>query len=349
MYEAPQVLSVVSIVLLPFICIYLYLNACSLALSGFKLKTWESILEVDVEGIWFKVKCLFAIWMLVSIVEIFLSKGLPFIWLLTGSPLNYVDFGIHSLHGLLNSMLLACSLFSVFLFYTTGERKFLVIPIVSLIWGALIISRALILSNFLQILILYVFINGLNYKKMIKTFMFIIMFVVVFGVIGDFRTEGFKDIVSSDGLYPDYMPSGFLWVYVYMMTPLNNLANIVVFTVPVFDWTFPNTVSLLFPSVIRDLIFASDIGKGELVLETFNISTAYAKPFIDYGVIGMVALSTLYAVVAFFAWRGRTLYSMLAYVIIAHCLLVSIFFNWLFSLPIVFQFVWIYFILYKMK
>jgi len=348
-YAFNEIFPLIIMLLGTFIVCYSLLFLVGLSLNSFILKSQRHIVSIDVKALSGRLKPLFVFWAVISVIEILLSRGLPVIWLITGSSLNYMDFGLRGLHGLMNSLLLACSLFSMLLFFVTRKRQFLIIPVISFIWGVAVISRALILSNMLQILILYVYIYGFSFREFLKVAVMVLLFILVFGVIGDFRSGEFSEFVGVTESYPSFLPSGFLWVYVYMMTPINNLYNTCLFMTPSFDLSFENTLSSLFPSFIRKLIFDTGVGQqGDLVTEAFNISTAYIGPYKDYGNFGIVILSIFYAIISFFSWRSQTLSGMITYVIIAHCLLVSIFFNWIFFLPVAFQFVWLQFMIRRL-
>jgi hypothetical protein len=114
---------------------------------------------------------------------------------------------------------------------------------------------------------------------------------------------------------------------------------------PVNSLLFPNTVALLFPSLIRDLIYSDSQAysvSGELVDSSFNVSTAYVGPFQDYGSIGMVGFSLLIAFLGAFYWRRENLRDQLIYVVIAQSLLMTVFSDQFFSLPIIAQIGWFY-------
>ena len=60
--------------------------------------------------------------------------------------------------------------------------------------------------------------------------------------------NAFISLAQPKFTYPDYLPSGFLWVYIYLVSPLNNVINNLDYSptyLPV------NTVLPLFPSFIR--------------------------------------------------------------------------------------------------
>ena len=284
-------------------------------------------------------KVLLVSWLVLSILEIYLSGGLPFIWLLTGISKTYFDFGIPSLHGLLNSLVLALWLYYFIFYLFTKKKLFLFFVLFFFLWGVLIISRQLIIVGMLQSIVAFLLIRKISLKSVISIFLLFLAFVVLFGVVGDFRSgaDSFRMLAQPRGEYFSELPSGFLWVYIYVTTPLNNLVNSIMFAVP--DWTFfENTISLLLPSVIRNFFFTGD-QSGQLVTEAFNVSTAFVNPYLDLGIIGMVAYAGLHGILSAVLWK-KLVMRPLYYSVMGGILILTIFFNHLMYLPVLFQFVW---------
>jgi hypothetical protein len=104
-------------------------------------------------------------------------------------------------------------------------------------------------------------------------------------------------------------------------------------------------MALLFPSVIRNALYgpegATGALSGELVTDAFNVSTAYVGPYQDFGLMGIVLFSVLLATTALYFWRRAGTKGALMYSVIGQCLVLSIFFNHLFYLPVISQVGWI--------
>lgn len=298
--------------------------------KGFALRNWKLL------------KNLLVFWAIITIVEIILSGGLPLIWIITGSEKGYADFGIPSLHGVMNAILLISSLVAFRMWLAEKKFKYLAIPIFSVVWGLVVISRHLVLVNILQLFFLFLIYKDekFSFKFLIKLVIAGLVLVVLFGYVGDARS-GRANIIAASQInfeYPDYLPSGFLWVYLYITTPLNNLLNTVE-NYTNFSQTIYYTLSQLVPSFVRGLIYSADeLTKGELVSETFNVSTAYVDAFKDYGLVGIAVYSQIISLVATILWKSaRTEENDAICAVMAQCALISIFYNHYLVLPILIQ------------
>jgi hypothetical protein len=154
----------------------------------------------------------------------------------------------------------------------------------------------------------------------------------LFGFVGDYRS-GSSDLIRKwaqpTDNYPDWLPSGMLWGYIYGATPINNLLRTVDVSPPLNNLLFPNTAATLFPSVLRAMIYGEQLGEtesGQLVDSTFNVSTAYVGPYQDFGFIGVAIYSML---TAFLCLQ------------FCQCLILSLFWNQFLALPVITQVFWL--------
>jgi oligosaccharide repeat unit polymerase len=287
------------------------------------------------------------LWMLFSIVEIIVSGGVPLVWLFSGSSKTYFDFGIHSLHGLLNSMILALGLCYAGIFARYGDRRNLLCFAGILVWSVLLITRSMMIVNLLQTGMVTVLYRGIPRTFAIKLIAVVLIVVIGFGALGDLRSGAinFRTLAQPTEAYPEWLPSGVLWVYIYVTTPLNNLVYSMSSLRPVDNILFPNTAAPLFPSLVRSLIYGDSLStslSGELADSSFNVSTAYVGPYQDYGALGIMCFSFMISVLAAFYWRRTNFRDQLIYIVIGQCLLMTVFYNHFFSLPIITQTGWIY-------
>ncbi|MDR3762780.1 MAG: O-antigen ligase [Acidobacteriota bacterium] len=291
-------------------------------------------------------------WVGMTLVEIAVSGGIPLLWLLQGSAKTYFAFGIPSLHGLLNSLLLAIGLAQIALFACDGRRRRLLLPGFILLWSVMVVTRNMMTVMLIESAVLWGLLRGVSGKTLLKSVAALLVLVLVFGYIGDMRSgaEAFRLLAQPAPEYPAWLPSGVLWVYIYLTTPIGNLVNTTVYVVPLNDPLFPNSTSLLFPSVLRQVIYgrsgASEAFGGNLVSEAFNVSTAYAGAFQDFGRFGIVCFSLLLGAAARYAWGRRGLLGLCVYAVVAQCVVLSIFFNHLFYLPVIAQVPWLCLLLY---
>lgn len=285
------------------------------------------------------------LWMVMSCVEIVLSGGVPLQWTLTGSPKSYFDFGLPTIHGFLNALILTISIARFTLGLLNGSKKDLLFPLVIVIWSIVIESRQLSIVVLIEALLLFLMYRRIKWKILVRGVVVVLLMVILFGVSGDIRSGGdeFRKLAQPTEEYPDWLPSGFLWAYIYITTPLNNLVNTHIHIRPLYDLTMPNTLSQLIPTVIRNALgsrapnFSS---QGELVTQNFNVSTAYIGPVQDMGTTGLVVFSAAVALASGLCWASRGMRNNLIYAILGQCLFLSIFFNLFVYLPVIAQIPW---------
>lgn len=289
----------------------------------------------------------FRVWIAITIVEIVISGGIPIVWLALGSSKTYQDFGVPSLHGLVNSLLLTISLCRFALFLLTSDRRHLRVPAFILLWSILVVTRNMMLVALIQFLILFIRIRPIRIRTVFSVVASLASFVLLFGIIGDYRS-GSSDLIRQwaqpTDTYPEWLPSGLLWAYIYASTPINNLVYTVNVATPLDDITFPNTASLLFPSVLRTMIYGDKLGdaeSGQLVDATFNVSTAYIGPYQDFGIAGIMLFSVATSFACLHFWYHNDLKSVLIYAVLGQCLVLSLFWNQFFALPILAQVFWL--------
>lgn len=346
-FSSGQLMSVVGWILVPFTLTTLVYLACS---------SWEPLnpasfrldVETRVSHLWKNLQFAFVIWAMLTIVEIVASGGVPILWLIQGSSKNYFDFGISSLHGLLNSLLLTMGLIAFALFALTRKRSYAWLPAFVIVWSVIAVTRNMLIVILIECGIVWAMIRGFTWRSLVKGMVWLIGLILLFGYIGDIRTgaESFREVAEPSQNYPDWLPSGVLWGYIYVATPINNLVNTVQNTHPVYSPLFPYATSLLFPSVVRGMFYdpttVADLQSGDLVTEALNVSTAYMGAFRDFGMVGIACFSIVLAWVSAHFWRDRSLRGSLVYAVLGQCMVLSIFFNHLFDLPIITQAMWLY-------
>lgn len=351
-FSTTQVFHVFEWIVVPYVvAILLFEVFCALAPKQAVGAKLQSIHDVDYL-VWVESRLFrwFTCWCALTLVEVFFSGGLPILWLIQGSSRNYVTFGLPVLHVFLNSLLAVLALSEFGMYILLGDKRRLLIPCWLIFWSIVVVSRGFVMVSLLQWGVLWLFLKGARIQTVFRAVIFIITVIVIFGYIGDWRTGGdaFQALAQPSRNYPDWLPSGFLWFYIYLTTPLGNLVNTSLLATPLNSSLFPNTVYFLFPTIIRNLIYGKDAAlqmDGELVTDNFNVSTAYTGPFHDYGYFGVVVFSTILAIIAAYYWRKRqTFRDGLIYTLVAQCLMFSIFTNFLFYNPFLGQVFWIYFL-----
>lgn len=295
--------------------------------------------DVDTIRLGAAIKCLALLWFLGSALDIGYSGGLPLLWALTGDAKNYTDFGIPSFHGLINSFYFALMGCLYLRFKLTGDRRYLFYSVLFGLWPIFMLGRGIMLTVIVQLGIIQIFYSGISVRKIFNLAAFALLVVVLFGLLGDFRgTENpFQGIVSPG--YEDVfelLPSGFLWVYIYITSPLSNLAYNYADLVPVGEFYY-NSVNL-FPSFLRP----EELDRADnfmFVNEALNVSTIFASSHSDFGMAGDVVLLLLLSLWAGFWFRRVTVCSayILPYSLLGVVLFFSVFYNLFLLYPYLFS------------
>jgi oligosaccharide repeat unit polymerase len=351
LYSTSEVVGVIGYIWIPFVGVIALCAACH-ALTRLTYYSRPMMERVNYELLERRLSMWFRIWVVVSITEIFFSGGLPIVWLIQHSTKTYFDFGIPSLHGLVNSLLLSVALTHVALYFITGNRKHLGIPIFTVTWSILVITRQLMVTALLEYAIVLLSIKIIRPRTILRISFTVLLLILIFGFVGDVRSgsEAFRSLAQPTAQYPNWLPSGVLWIYIYVTTPINNLIYTMHSVHPLSSLLFPNTVSSLFPTVFRTSIVGNQVETGTLVTQAFNVSTAYIGPYQDYGLFGVVLFSTLTAFACQFFWYRRSLRDRLIFAVLTQCLVLTLFSNIFFLLPVISQILWLsYFFMPEMR
>ena len=293
----------------------------------------------------------FLCWIALTIVEIIFSGGLPIFWLFMHSSKKYNDFGLPFVHVFIGTLLAVIALGKLALFLLRGGRRRLILPLFQILWSIALVSRGLMMVALLQYLVLWLCIRGINFRILLRTVMSTILVIVLFGYVGNLRSgsaSSFRALAQPTSNYPEWLPSGVLWFYIYLTSPLDNLGYTATVRKPVYNILFPRTTYFLFPTPIRHALFGKDSKLGhdsDLVESNLNVSSAYIGPYVDYGYAGIASYSILLGLLSSLVWRTRkNIRGLLLYAIMAQCLVFSVFYNFLFYNPFLGQVFWIYLI-----
>lgn len=250
------------------------------------------------------------------------------------------------MHGLVNALVASIAACRFALYLITGKRKHLRVPIFVIVWTILAVTRALMLEALLEFAVLFLSIKKVRPGTIARLVSSVLLFILLFGFVGDLRqgSVDFREIAQPTERYPDWLPSGVLWVYIYLTTPVNNLLYTVDSVRPVANALFPNTLSNLVPTVIRTAIWGPDTsGGGDLVTAAFNVSTAYINPYQDYGFFGVILYSMLAGLACQVFWYRTALRDLLIFAVLTQCLIFTVFSNLFFSPPEIAQIFWMFF------
>ncbi len=298
-----------------------------------------------------------------TILNVLYSQGFPLLWLLTGSGNNYTDFGIPSFNGFVNALYYSSVVLNFYLYLSTNNKKYRKTLLFLVIYPILVITRALIFTMGFELLGVYVMMRRIKAKTVALLAAGALAIIVLFGVMGNERsggdvseaTEGMvRELVDSR--YVDTMeklPSGFTWVYWYFTCSVNN----VVYNIDRLNPTYlpENTIKRLLPSVVKKALFGVEEYEKRYALEMentlVNTFTLYSNYLKDFGV--PITIFLFFFVGLFFynvyykAHEGHLNFFLMYPAIFMICCL-SVFDDFMLSLPTIFQFLILYF-MFKIK
>lgn len=288
-------------------------------------------------------KKLLIVWFFGSLADVVYSGGFPLLWVVLGIfDKNYTDFGVPTLHGFLNACFLQ-AVTMLFLCWLVQKKNSDILLICFLLtWPIMMLGRGIFLSAVVQMMAVYLLMNKLRTRTIFGVVVTGLVLVILFGVLGDLRDtpNPFDYLVSDNAVaFFESVPSGFLWVYVYSTSSLNNLFANIDRVVPV--WLPVYSISNMFPSVVR-MTFGLDPRNDtfEFVDQNLNTSTVYAGAVSDFGPIGaIVFVYAIQQIAAIFYIKARSLNiaGVLGYSVMFQVLLFSVFYDMFFLLPTLMQ------------
>jgi oligosaccharide repeat unit polymerase len=303
--------------------------------------------QPDLDLIERRLRLWFLIWLATALFETIVSGGVPILWLFQNTAKNYDDYGVTSVHGIVKSLFISIALCRFALWVVTKDKRQLRIPVFALVWALILVDRSMFLVCTIEYVVIYLRFRKVRMGTLLKIAVGGMLFILGFGIIGDLRLQGssdvFRALAQPADNYPTWLPSGILWAYIYTTTPINNLVHTMHLTRPLNSFLFPNTLALLFPTVVRQLLYGSELGTaldGQLVSNTFNASTAYIGPYQDYGYTGVILFSSIISFICQKYWFSSGIKGNLKFAVVTQCLILTLFYNHLFALPIIFQLVW---------
>ena len=284
---------------------------------------------------------LFKFWLVGTLIDIYYSRGIPVFWIITSAGKDYTDFGVPSFHGIVNAayLFIVTSYFAKYLL--VKEKKYAIYFWLLMLWPVLMLGRGILWGALMQCLGTYVMIRKIKIINILYLFFIALLFVIVFGEIGNFRSEGnvLLYLITEQSIM-HVLPDGFLWVYVYITTGINNIF-----------YSYPSLASVgfpfysilnLVPSAIKNIFGSFELNESlvQLVDSNLNTSTFLAGYISDFGYLGGVVGTAILAFAARINYRraknGNFGY-LIGYSIIYQCLIFSPFYDMFFLLPTLFQ------------
>lgn len=282
-------------------------------------------------------------WLIIFVMEVFFSGGLPVFW----SSKGYESFGIPTIHGFSNMirglMLSNIALFSILKFHIP---KHLIFISLFTLFSALILEQsrgAFIVTLCFALGPIILFMN-IGFKNIFKVILALLVIVPLFSVFQFLRyaespIEEFKLIMelakSSEDAYRYFLEP----ILNYIASPVLN-AGLNIDAGKLFNFSPRTTVYTLVPGFIAGKIFASNADEdyGLLVNEAFN-TTTFLTPFIlDYGLVGAMLIISSFLFFSSYVYakaKSGSIRHIVSFSAISVCIILSIFTSYLTSLVVI--------------
>lgn len=287
-----------------------------------------------------RLKAIWIIFGLGVIFEVAYFNGAPGLGLIgIGSQIAYTEFGIPGFHGLLNSLFYACCAVTFTRTLLGSSNRTFLLMMVSISYPILVMSRQVLISLLLQYLFIYFSVRRPSPRVFVRAGVLFIAAFLIFGYLGDIRSgrDHIINLAAPSFEYPDWLPSAFIWIYIYLSTPLNNVN----YNIDISPNYFPlETAGSFIPSFAREAFLGAIGASRQWDLATsFNVSSLLQSFLTDFGVSGAIVFTLLCGVV-FSRLRRRSATSPAAFfavIVLLHGLALSFFANLLFHLVFIFE------------
>lgn len=290
-----------------------------------------------------RVQNLWVIFFISLLFEIIIGGGAPILGIIgIGAEIRYTDFGIPGFHGLVNSVFYAASILTFTRWLLRSSPNMFWLILATTMYPLLGMSRQVMISLCVQYFFIYICVRRPSMSVALRVGVLFLAVILAFGYLGDLRSgrEVIIGWLAPNLNYPDWLPSAFLWIYLYVTTPINNV-NLNIAIEPNY---FPlEMAGTLVPSFVRDA-FMSAFGnprQWDLVTETFNISSLLQSLLTDLGVVGSIFFTLLCGISFSHILRRahRSPAALLTTIVLLHGIALSFFANLLFHLVFLFEIV----------
>ncbi|WP_207641503.1 O-antigen polymerase [Clostridium sp. KNHs214] len=250
------------------------------------------------------------------VINFLYSKEVPLINSIFGIGTYYKDIAtIPTFYPLLNSMNVFFVIYNFYLYLNLNEKRHLHTSIILLIPFLITMGRGLIVMAITPCVLMYLSQNIKRFvnKKTYKVIIFLLIFTFLFGYLGNLRTtqSHLKNISPTERIlyvgnateqfWNKPIPKEYFWAYIYVASPISNFDN---FTQYDYEGsTFGGFVAYNFlpQSIRKRVIDENSIDKKiYLIVDEFNVSTAYGIPFYQLGWIGVLLYQLIYYLIFIF-------------------------------------------------
>ena len=290
-----------------------------------------------------KTKLLTTIFFGLVFFEIAIAGYIPLLSMAAGQTISQFSFGIPSLHGFVlafGCLLVASNYYDYICF---KNRKSLVLAIFIIFVFVLLVTRKMIMVSFIQMGMIHLLTTKVKPKTIFLVIFSVLFVFVLFGYIGDIRTgrQLFIQLAHPSFDYPDWLPSGFMWAYIYIVTPIVNLTNAIHMGQTDSNLNFLCT---LLPKVARGALQCAvtdedAFARSYQISGAFNVGSGYIEIFLSQGVFGMVVFSFIHGVISSYIYKrvNKKKPAILLFSVISQINLLLIFGNGYFNLNVLAQ------------
>jgi hypothetical protein len=245
---------------------------------------------------------IFLLIMVVFVVEVVASGGIPLLLLASTGDYDYLGFGIPTLHVAFVGF---ADFYAVYWFdlYMLGRGKtFLALSMVAASTSLLIVNRGGFIITLVALTVVYVKRRGFDRKLLLGFAAFVGAILWGFGLLGDLRTHGAtgESVIltigeASDRFVNSSIPTEFFWPYLYISSPLANLQLNVTNRIAADTPAGYFTLEFLPDFVSKRIVTEDDVAdlSPQRINNQLTVSTMYGRAFVLWGWVG-VFLSFLY-------------------------------------------------------
>lgn len=261
-----------------------------------------------------RILLIFKIYLLFYLINVIFSGGLPIFWVLSGDERSYLDFGVPSFSGFLNTirafLLMSCAIM-YYILQPKHHDRYLYIGIFLLITPFFLENSrgqgAILLLHVVALFFLY---KKITLSQFFKAVFVVASLLVFMGLLQAIRygegldylreyaaSSGFSDVDSP--LLLTLVPA-----VTYIVVPLTNL-DLNLANADLLSFEPYYTIRSFIPSFLRDYLYQRQ-DYGILINEGNNVSTFYISYIRDFGVIGSIICSSfIFTIISYVYIKAR--------------------------------------------
>ncbi|MCL3027870.1 oligosaccharide repeat unit polymerase, partial [Klebsiella pneumoniae] len=308
-FPISEIAVTVTIIIVPFLVGYSLFTSINKLAPKKKIDVKYSVVDFNTGAakVLRKTRNLTFIFFALVLVEIAIAGYIPLISMATGRTVSQFAFGIPSLHGFVLAFgcLLVASNYYDYICFKNKKSLWFTFFIISIF--VLLVTRKMIMVSFIQLGMIHLITTKIRPKTIFLVVLSVLLVFLLFGYIGDIRTgrQLFIQLAHPSFEYPDWMPSGFMWAYIYIVTPIVNLTNAI--HMGQTD-TNLNFLCSLLPKVARGALecVVTDedaFARSYQISGAFNVGSGYIEIFLSQGILGMVVFSFVHGLISSYVFN----------------------------------------------